>query len=177
MSLIEILTEYGLDTLITAITTLIITGIIKIPIKNISQKFSNAKKITRFITFLPVIIGFGATAVFFVIFKDGIMFTQEFYVQWLTTVSLSMAIYAFWEKFVPSEKKILSDADIQANKELLEQLEIRLTTKSEQNVEKQTVEQRQISTNEIQQKNRKKIILTNKKEKNNGDIEIEQKDN
>jgi hypothetical protein len=68
--------------------------------------------------------------------------------KWLSAVSLSLAIYAFWEKFVPSEKKFLTETEIQANKEAVEK--IKESLEESQNTDKQTPES-------------ETIILTNRK--------------
>ena len=122
-SVLKLLTDYGLDTIIIATVTTLLTGIIKLPIKKLARKANNSQSITRFITFLPVIIGFGATVLELWLAKGMVPFNdQAFYAQWLSSVSISLAIYAFWEKFLPSKSKILSEAEISDNKLLLEEL-------------------------------------------------------
>lgn len=122
-SILEVITQCGLDTVIIAIVTTILTGIMKLPIKKLAQKLTDSHSLTRFITFLPVIIGFGMTVLENYILFGGIQFAQEsFYLQWISAASLSLTIYAFWEKFVPSKKKTLTDSDVKENLELLKQV-------------------------------------------------------
>lgn len=122
-NVMNLITAYGIDTALIAIATTILTGIVKMPIKRLAQKSKNSHAITRFITFLPVIFGFGATVLATWLLNGAVDFTNEaFYIQWLSAVSLSLAIYAFWEKFVPSKSKILSEAEISANEELIERI-------------------------------------------------------
>jgi len=127
MNFTELLSKYGIDTLIIALLTVVATGLVKLPLKWLAEKFKSGKKITRFITFLPLFTGFGATVLVNLLLKHELFFGQALYVQWLTSVSLSLAIYAFWEKFVPSEKKILSAAALEENREAVERLKQLLT--------------------------------------------------
>lgn len=122
-TIIEWILDYKLDVLLIAIATAILTGLIKMPIKILAQRLKNSHAVTRFITFLPVFIGFGATVLGMWLTKRTLAFSsQAFYVQWLSAVSGSLAIYAFWEKFFPSKSKILSEAEISENQELIKEL-------------------------------------------------------
>ncbi|MDE5721886.1 MAG: hypothetical protein K2I30_04000 [Clostridia bacterium] len=124
MDICKMAAEYGLDTLLIAALTVIFTGIVKIPIKRLAQKTENGKKFTKFITLIPIVSGFGITAlVSFVLTKD-VKLGQEFFRQWLSAVSLSLAIYAFWEKFVPSKKAALSGEELEESKGILERIKI-----------------------------------------------------
>lgn len=160
MDIIQLITDSGVDTVVIALCTVVFTGLFKIPIKKLSDKTKNSKKITRFVTFLPIIFGFGLTVLSTYLFTKQVSFNKNFYVQWLSAVSLSLAIYAFWEKFVPSEKKILTDAEINANKAVVEDLKSKLADKDEIAEEAQSVN----DSNGGQVVERKKIILTNNKD-------------
>lgn len=76
--------------------------------------------------------------------KSGrVCFSDLFYNTWLSSVSLSLAIYAICEKFVPSDKKILTKAEIKANKTVIEEIACKLFEKQnfrEANVVKTTEE-------------------------------------
>ncbi len=161
----EFMMQYGIDTLIISLLNLILTGLIKMPVKRLAEKSENSKKITKFITFLPVILGFGLTALLSFAFNARVDFDRRFYTQWLSSVSLSLSVYAFWEKFVPSEKKILSEAEIRENKALVDKLTNNLAENSDK--EEKSVAPDAISNvtghDAKQQEPYKKIILTNKK--------------
>lgn len=118
MDIIQLITDYGADTIVIALCTVMFTGLFKIPIKKLAEKAKNSKKITRFVTFLPVIIGFGFTVLSVYLLTKQVSFNKDFYAQWLMSVSLSLAIYAFGEKFIPSEKKILTEVEIESNKNI-----------------------------------------------------------
>lgn len=87
-------------------------------------------------------------------------------IQLLASVSLSLAIYAFWEKFVPSEKKILTEAEIKANKAAVEELKSKFIeadgvegTDTHSKIKPHSVER----TESGQAINHKKIIISNNK--------------
>jgi len=110
-----------------AMITFILTGVLKLPIKRVAAKIKDGQKLTKFITFMPVVIGFAVTVLVVFISFGEINFDEIFFTYWLSAVSLSLAIYAFWEKFVPSEKKILTQVEINDNKFLVEKLKNALT--------------------------------------------------
>lgn len=169
MNILQLMVDYGVDTFVIALCTVILTGLIKMPIKNMASKSANSAKITRFVTFLPLFIGFGLTALIIYLFTGTITFNREFFVKWLTAVSASLAMYAFWEKFVPSEKKILAEDEIQANKLIVEAIKNELFQNEEGNTDKGTdtcieMPQQPVEQMQLQQdSNHKKFILTNNK--------------
>lgn len=122
ITLLEAITKYGLNTLIIAVAINILTALIKVPIKALANKSKEGKGITRYITFLPVIIGFGLTVLYsFILFKKLIL-DGNFVTLWLSSSSLSLAIYAFKEKFFPSKKKILEKFEIEQNIDLIDKI-------------------------------------------------------
>lgn len=159
MDIIQLITDYGVDTLVIALCTVVFTGLFKIPIKKLADKTKNSKKITRFVTFLPILIGFGLTVLSTYLFTKQVSFNKDFYVRWLSSVSLSLAIYAFWEKFVPSEKKILTEAEAKANKTAVEELKSKMVKTACNADEAQSANE----SNGGQAAEYKKIILTNNK--------------
>lgn len=115
--------QYGLDVALCALLTTILTGLLKLPLKKIASKSNDYKRITKYITFLPIAIGFGFVTLY-TYFENGVIHFEEiFFSRWLSSVSLSLAIYAFWEKFVPSRKKILNEAEISANRKAISEIE------------------------------------------------------
>lgn len=120
--LIALLSDAGVSTALAAVATVILTGIIKLPVKKLAAKSGHPEKITRFVVFLPLICGFCLTLLFDFAFCGKIAFDRQFFMRWLSAVSLSLAIYAFWEKFIPSGKEILSAEEIERNKQAIEQI-------------------------------------------------------
>lgn len=123
----ELVQNYGLDSVLIAAAVCILTGLIKLPIKRLAAKTKDSSKYTKYITFLPLLLGFGATALYEYIMMRSVSFAGEFITLWLTSSSLSLAIYAFIEKFIPSKKKILSAEEIRQNEEMLDSLKSILT--------------------------------------------------
>ena len=165
-NLIDFVTSAGLEVPIIAIAIVILTGLIKMPIKRIANHAHYPKRITRFIILLPVVIGFGLTALFMFIDSGAVHFTDGFYNRWLSAVSLSLAIYAVWEKFVPPEKKILSEVEIKANQEFIEELKemlIKNPTAKETQSNDDSVGQTEEPIENMKVSAHRKIILTNNK--------------
>ena len=127
ITITELVQNYGLDSVLIAVAVCILTGLIKLPIKRLAAKAKDSSKYTKYITFLPLILGFGATALYEYIMTRSVSFAGEFITLWLTSSSLSLAIYAFIEKFIPSKKKILSAEEIRQNEEMLDSLKSILT--------------------------------------------------
>lgn len=126
VEIIDFVTMYGLAPLAVAAMIAAVTGLIKMPLKALAGKLKNGQKLTRFIVLLPLAVGFGLTALWVYLSAGKVEFTKEFYSLWLSSVSASLAIYAVWEKFVPSEKRILSQTEIDANRRIAEILKDKL---------------------------------------------------
>lgn len=128
ITFLELVQGYGFNSILIAVTVCILTGLIKMPIKNIAAKAKAPEKYTKYITFLPLILGFGITALYEYFIMKTVKISGDFITLWLTSSSLSLAIYAFIEKFIPSKKKILSIEEIRQNEELLNKIKDCLTT-------------------------------------------------
>lgn len=132
--ILEFITQYGLENVLCAVVITMLTGIIKVPLKKIASKAEDSKKYTKYITFLPVILGFGVMTLYTYLTAGKIEYNQQFFVSWLSSVSVSLAIYAFWEKFIPSKNKILSEAEINDNKAIVSCLQKLLISKEEASI-------------------------------------------
>lgn len=136
----ELIQNYGFDSVLIAATVCILTGLIKMPIKSLASKTKNSKKYTKYITFLPLFLGFGVTVLYEYILTKKVLFTVDFMTLWLTSSSLSLAIYAFIEKFIPNKKKILSAEEIKQNEEMLDTIKsFLMADKQCEETEKSTV--------------------------------------
>ncbi len=145
----EFINHYKLDMVLCAILVTLLTGLLKLPIKKLAGKMQNGKRITKYITFMPIILGFGITVLYTYLATGSIEFEQLFFTRWFSTVSLSLAIYAFWEKFVPSEKRILTDAEITANRIKLRELETMLQVTQSEVVAAETSNDMTTTTEEV----------------------------
>lgn len=118
----EMISNYGLEAVVIALIVNLLTGLIKIPIKVLTNKMKNGKKISRFIVFLPIILGFIVTFYNAKFLQDNFSFNREFSTQWLTASSLSLTFYAIYEKLFPSKKKALSDCEIKTSRAILDEI-------------------------------------------------------
>ena len=118
----EMISNYGLEAVVIALIVNLLTGLIKIPIKALTNKMKNGKKISRFIVFLPIILGFIVTFYNAKFLQDNFSFNREFSTQWLTASSLSLTFYAIYEKLFPSKKKTLSDCEIETSRAILNEI-------------------------------------------------------
>lgn len=100
MEIVDLLSEYSIDVVIIAVVVFVLTGIVKIPIKLLAQKIEDSTSLTRFITFLPVILSFGILVCYQNFIIGAFAFDGEFVISWMTSSSASLAIYAFAEKFL-----------------------------------------------------------------------------
>lgn len=120
--ILQFVSAYGLETLITGIGITLLTGIVKTPIKKCAAKLKDSGKLTRFIVFLPLILGFGLTSLFTAVFRGKWVFDDAFLTLWLSATSLSLAIYAMAEKFFPSSVKTMTKAEVDQNREMIENI-------------------------------------------------------
>lgn len=127
--ILQSVTLYGMDILLCALLTFVLTGVVKTPLKALASRSTNYRKYTRFLTFLPIAVGFGVSVAYTYFENLEIVFDDLFFTRWLSSVSCSLAFYAFWEKFVPSKKKILEEEEIAANKAFVKRVEEFLITK------------------------------------------------
>ena len=118
--ILQTVATYGLETIVIALAVNFLTGLFKLPIKAGARKMKDGTSLTRFIVFLPIMFAAGLTLVYgyitngtWEIDKDGITI-------WLTASSLSLSLYAIFEKLVPSKRKILEGYEIEENKKLIE---------------------------------------------------------
>jgi len=123
-TILEFITNYGFETTMMAIVINILTAVIKIPIKKLAKKMQDGTSITKYLTFLPIILGFCVVAGYrFLITKKNFSFDGNFISLWMSASSLSLAIYAVFEKFFPSKEKILSEQEIKDNSELIDKIQ------------------------------------------------------
>lgn len=120
--IIDIINEYGLETVIIALLINLLTGLIKMPIKAWAKKFEDSTKITRFIVFMPVLFGLGLTFCYAKFVVGNYAFDKEFITLWLTASSLSLTFYAIFEKIFPSKTKLLENCEIETSEKILENI-------------------------------------------------------
>ncbi len=117
--ILQTVAEYGLETAVLALAINLLTALVKLPVKRLANKTKNGANITRFIVFLPILLGFALSALYTKVFAHGYIISKEFTALWLTSSSLSLTFYAVFEKLVPPKNKEESAAELAASKELL----------------------------------------------------------
>ena len=55
ITIMELVQDYGLDSVLIAAAVCILTGLIKMPIKSLAAKTKDPSKYTKYITFLPLL--------------------------------------------------------------------------------------------------------------------------
>ena len=120
--ILEMVTFYGLEAVILAMIVCILTGILKMPIKALAMKLKDYTKVTRFIVFLPIALGFLMTFCYAYYCQGGFIFDKAFATLWLTSSSLSLTFYAIFEKVFPSKKKLLREGEIKAGEKILDSI-------------------------------------------------------
>lgn len=121
--IIELIIKYGLEIVLIAITINLLTTIIKYPIKLLAKKTNDSSKITRFIVFIPILIGYVICYLYVKYTTNNFVFNNDFTRLWLTTSGLSITFYAVFEKLIFSKKKVLTNDDLNLVKESLNNLE------------------------------------------------------
>ena len=118
--IIELIIEYGLETIILALIINVVTTILKIPIKRYAKKLTDSKKLTRFIVFIPILIGFLITLIYSYLCKNEILIDKELLKLYTTSTSLSLSFYAIYEKLV--YKKTSNNVEVEASLGLINML-------------------------------------------------------
>lgn len=122
--ILQMIMENGLEAVVLALGINVFTGLIKMPIKGWSKRLADGTKLTRYLVFLPVFIGFVLTLAYAKVVYGSVDVNRKFVALWVSSSSLSLTFYAFWEKLFPTKDKILKEYEIEENKKLLEELRI-----------------------------------------------------
>lgn len=117
---VRLITEYGLEAVILGLAINVLTGLIKLPIKAFAKKLEDGSKLTRYLVFLPVMLGFFLTLGYTAAIKGRIEITREFVTLWVSSSSLSLTFYALWEKLFPTKEKLKKEYIIEENTKLIE---------------------------------------------------------
>lgn len=88
--LVNFFTKGEVVSTVLAVVIVILTSIIKIPIKKLAQKRALPAKVTRFIPLIPIILG-GVLSALVTWVKSGTL-GDEFYELWLCATGSSIAL-------------------------------------------------------------------------------------
>lgn len=120
--ILELFKLYELEVILIAVLINVLTGIIKTPIKLIAKKSKCSKKITRFIVFLPIVLGFLLVFIYHHYINGYVNFDSEFFKKWITSTSLSLTFYAIVEKILPSKSSIQQSIEVETSQKILESI-------------------------------------------------------
>lgn len=120
--IMSVIAEYGLETVLLALLINVLTGLIKLPVKAAARKMEDGTKLTRFLVFLPILLGFVLTLLDRLLLAGELRFDGEFFALWLTSSSLSLSFYAVWEKIVPSKNSLTKTCELEASRKVIEEI-------------------------------------------------------
>ncbi len=130
-TVLNFITNYGLETVILAVAVNLLTAIIKIPIKKVAN-LGGVKKYTGFIVFIPIILSF-ILAVTFESFKNQTFTLNEAVLTTTINVaSLSLAIYAVIEKVIPKNYVYMTKEELAENSAVIQKLKRSIEAETEQ---------------------------------------------
>ena len=115
-AILNFLRQEDAAVVVLAILINLLTGLIKLPLKKLAARAEEPARYTRYLTF-----------------DEALCET------WLASSGLSLAIYAFAEKFIPSRKKILSEEEAKANGALVEALKEKYLGETHEQTAEETV--------------------------------------
>ena len=75
--IVSLITDYGLEAVVLGLAINVLTGLIKLPIKAFAKKLEDGSKLTRYLVFLPVILGFCLTLGYTAAIKGEIDITRS----------------------------------------------------------------------------------------------------
>ena len=120
--ILQLIADYGLEAVIIAMSINILTGLLKLPIKSWASRMQDGTQLTKYLVFLPIILGFLLTMGYLWLINGAIIINYTFATVWLSSSSLSLSLYAVWEKLFPSKKKILAQNEIEENARLIKEM-------------------------------------------------------
>jgi hypothetical protein len=109
------LSAYGTEVIVIALLINILTGLLKLPIKAYGKK--KGADVGKYISLIPVVSGFGgAFAYKYLTAGADAVRLDEVFALAVSCASLSLALFAVFEKFFP---KVKDSAALQENKQII----------------------------------------------------------
>jgi hypothetical protein len=100
---IEILTAYGLEVIVIALVINILTNLLKQPVKAYSKR--SGHNLNKYISLIPVVLGLIGAALYYGFSKGWVSVrADEIASLAVSSASLSLAMFAIVEKFLPKKK-------------------------------------------------------------------------
>lgn len=161
--ILGIITNYGLETVAIALLINVLTCLVKMPIKFLANKVKDYTKVTRFIVFLPIGLGFLLSFLYVEFIGAGFNFDRIFATMWFTSSGFSLAFYSIFENLFPSKKKILSDCEIKTSEAILANIKQLIEENAHKVPIETTLEKLEVKNVEKESENvQNKIILKGK---------------
>lgn len=107
--MMEIIRRFGGKEVLLGLCVVIVTELIKIPIKKIASRTENPASIMRYISLVPFAVGALVAAVSGFMEGDNFLFERDFTDRWLCCSGLGVALYSCFVNFRDSSKKTFSD--------------------------------------------------------------------
>ena len=122
-TLIELLRGKEAGTVLIALLTTLVTGIVKPPLKRLATTNRRAKKYAKLITFSPLIVACLFTVIYRLVLGYGLSL-GEIVPTWLSSAGLSLAIYAVYEQIFPGKQAAMTEDEVIKNREVLEKVAV-----------------------------------------------------
>lgn len=128
--ILSILSSYGADVIMLALLINFITGIIKIPIKSYADK--KGVNVGKYLTLVPILLGFGFAFLYqYLACGWGNITAEAVFSKGVSCASLSLALYAVFEKFFPKNSRDKENGGVENAEESVKK-------EKEQEIEKET---------------------------------------
>lgn len=118
----KLIESFGLKTVTFALVICMATAIIKMPIKIMAKKLDDYTLVTRFIVFIPIVIGFLLIFTYHYFVMNDFVFNKGFVIEWTTSTTMSLSMYAIYEKIFQSTKISIKSED-EITKKILNEIE------------------------------------------------------
>ncbi|MDR1159490.1 MAG: hypothetical protein LBK69_02585 [Syntrophomonadaceae bacterium] len=102
--ILEILSAYGLEVIVIALIINVLTNLLKKPIKAYTRR--SGRNLNKYISFIPIVMGFTGASLYYGFTKGwAVLRADEVVSLGVSSASLSLAMFAIIEKFMPEKKQ------------------------------------------------------------------------
>ena len=108
--ILTILSTYGVEAIVISLIINVLTNLLKQPIKAYSKR--SGRNINKYISFIPVAMGFAGAALYYGFVKGWANLRVDEVVSLaISSASLSLAMFAIIEKFLPKKKTLAEQTE------------------------------------------------------------------
>ena len=122
-TLIELLRGKEAGTVLIALLTTLVTGMVKPPLKRLAATNRRAKKYAKLITFSPLIVACLFTVIYRMVLGYGLSL-GEIIPTWLSSAGLILDVYAVYEQIFPGKQSVMTEDEVVKNREVLEKVAV-----------------------------------------------------